>query len=436
MKKYTFSCILFFAILFYSCSDSIINENVVSSDKGQLSLRLSKESMPQNIVLVTAALSRNGFNTITTQMNITSDSTATTQISNLQAGVWLLKVEAKDADDVVKYSGESSIEVFGGINIDVNLSLTPVQNSIGGINITVSWGESLIWIDYVSNPLLSSSGASWDMYGIYNRSMLVEGDTIKMWYCGMGNSSSTHIGYAYSTNGVQWIRNSSPVMYPTPNSWDNLAVTSAGAIMKENGQYRLFSGGWTHSSSNFHIGLATSIDGKNWTKYPNIVLAGTSGWEYKVVPQAVLKINNQYYLYYSGVNYLMTPSYRIGLAISNDGITFTRYNNNPIMEQSLPWELNGIYSPHIYQEDNVFKMIYSNGAATAFGYAYSTDGINWTKKQQPIFTKENTQSGWANASIAYPTIIKYNNSFRIYYSGNKNNSNYYSLGFCYKSTLP
>lgn len=182
----------------------------------------------------------------------------------------------------------------------------------------------------------------------------------------------------------------------------------------------MYYSGWADQYGEWYIGLATSTDGINWSKKPNPVLYPGSDWEYQIASSYVIKINDLYYLYYTSRN---MPFYKIGLAISNDGINFTKYSNNPILTNEMAWEGSGVLYPTIFRENNIFKMIYMNAQGTGFGLAHSVDGINWTKDpQNPFFRKDQTANNWGIANIAYPNVIKVNNDFRVYYSGA---SNYY-----------
>ncbi|MCX8105049.1 MAG: hypothetical protein N3D80_04150, partial [Ignavibacterium album] len=179
----------------------------------------------------------------------------------------------------------------------------------------------------------------------------------------------------------------------------------------------------------WYIGLATSIDGINWIKRPNPVLYSGTGWENQISCNYVLKHEGQYYMFYSGRN--GTHNWKIGLAISNDGINFTRYSGNPILVNELSWEGSGVFNPNIIKENNSYKMVFSDALGRGFGWAYSSDGIHWTKDPiNPFFKRENTVNGWGNVNIAYPNMIKLNNEFRIYYCGASNSPNpIYKIGF-------
>jgi len=78
-------------------------------------------------------------------------------------------------------------------------------------------------------------------------------------------------------------------------------------------------------------------------------------------------------------------------------------------------------------------MVYMNSSGTGFGFAYSSDGMNWTKdNSNPFFTRENTANGWADNKIAYPNLIKTGNETRIYYSGISSPGEFFKIGFVRK----
>ena len=166
----------------------------------------------------------------------------------------------------------------------------------------------------------------------------------------------------------------------------------------------------------WHIGLATSGDGINWTRRPNPVLYADQN-EGKIIIGDVVINDGTYYLYYTSMQY---PDYDIRVAVSQDGINFTKSGNNPVLKAVEPWEGTGILGPTVINENGQFKMIYVNigGQGTDLGMAYSNDGINWTKDPgNPFFNINEVQNNWC-ARITYPFFRKINGQYRIYYTGN------------------
>jgi predicted GH43/DUF377 family glycosyl hydrolase len=251
---------------------------------------------------------------------------------------------------------------------------------------------------------------------------------------GLAAGGVGHIGYAESQNAITWTRPyPEPVLSPgNYGEWDATNVTP-GAIIKVDGIYKMYYGGWADQEGQWSIGLATSSDGIHWNKYPNNpVLKGTSGWEYQISPSSVIQIEGKYYMYYTARNF---PNYSIGLATSSDGINWTRYSGNPILSPTNSWESTGVYNPSIISDNGIFKMVYSNAYPNnALGIATSTNGINWNKSEEnPIFDNQKTTDNWGLGAIGYPFLIKINNEYRIYYSGRLPDSDIYRIGYTYRN---
>jgi predicted GH43/DUF377 family glycosyl hydrolase len=289
------------------------------------------------------------------------------------------------------------------------------------------------WIDYINNPLIVPVGNSYDNLGVSQPVVIYDDGFYKMWYHGLGQVYGepwkTYIHYKESVDGINWNSLPNPVMFPGTNSWDSKSV-SPGAVLKEDGIYKMYYCGYSDEYDSWHVGFATSVNGINWTKHPQPIIYGTYGWEHQIVISSVVKINNSYYLYYTGRN---MPEYKIGVAISSDGINFTKYSGNPILTNDKPWELNGILDGSVINDNGTLKMVYMNSNASGFGFATSTDGLNWIKDGgNPFFTNNNTSNNWADDKIAYPSFFKTNNEYRIYYSGIGDNTIVYKIGMVRK----
>ncbi len=433
MRSLIYIFVIIFPFLIIQCSNQIPNSaNQNGLELGKVSLRIDKQNAPSGVVLVEAYLTREGYDSLYGALNILSSNSADISFDDVAAGDWHLEVDAKDNNGVVLYSGEADMIVQAGILTQVNLVLTPTGLGTGYIYIYVSWGTNNTgWIDFKNNPVLRLSNTYWDFQGVREPKILIENGIYKMWYLGLANSSRSNVGYATSSDGISWTK---PYDYPVlttgqPGSWDETAAI-AGVVMKDSSVYKMYYFGWSDPYGTWNIGLATSTDGINWTKYPSPILYGTTGWETRIAPSSILKINGMYYMYYYSN---LVEDNKIGLATSSDGINWTRYSGNPILEATQPWEGTGIYYPSVMKDSGIYKMIYMN-KGDSFGIATSPDGINWTKEtNNPFFTKENTANKWGDEDIAYPFFMKNGNEYRIYYSGiGVPGSDIYSIGFTSK----
>lgn len=430
MKYLAILLLFLLPILAFTCSDQ--SNLIGNKDSGKILLKIDRANAPSSVTLINATLSSEGYSNITSTLNLLSDSTADLLMDNIPVGTWHLQVDAMNDSMIVLYSGETDVNILAGFVTNITLNLQPTGQSTGSIYIYVTWGgvtsTNYNWIDNQTNPVLVGGNNYYDNYGIAQPVVMYDENKYKMWYYGDAGSAKKYVLYAESENGINWVKHPVPVLSPgNSGSWDSWAV-HPGAIIKENGIYKMYYSGWADQYGEWYIGIATSVDGLNWAKKPDPILSSGSDWEYQIASCFIIKKNDQYYLYYTGRN---IPYYSIGLAISNDGINFTKYSGNPILVNDKPWEGTGVLYPTIYYENNVYKMIYMNAQGTSFGLAQSSDGINWIKDlQNPFFRKDQTANGWGNSNIAYPNVIRVNNDFRVYYSGASNSYNpYYKIGF-------
>lgn len=411
-----------------------LDDSVLSPDtqnkNGNLLLKFDSSSIPSGITDVVAILTRQGFEPISAKMNVNDNSTAEISFYNLTVGIWHLLVEAKDEWNVVKYAGETDVNVIENTITDVYLTLFPTNNGTGIIRIFVNWESnySTPWIDYFDNPVLSPGNSIFESKGVSQAKVYYNGNKYLMWYVGISNSS-VYTLYAESLDGINWTRPiSQPVLSPgIPGSWDSRAV-APGPVIKDGDIYKMYYLGYSDPEGQYQIGLATSPDGKVWQKYSTPVLVGSSNWERQISPHTIIKKDDLYYLYYIGRSNINQD--KIGLALSNDGITWLKYSENPILAATQMWEGTGISWPSIIYDNGIFTMVYMNTSygVNAFGMATSFNGKNWTKlSTNPIFKASYTSNRWAGSDISYPCFLKADNEYRIYYSGWINDG--YSVGF-------
>lgn len=425
-------------LLFSSCQldDSSINSSSTIKD-GSILLKFEPNSIPAGIVNVKATLNRQGFTTITGDLNILSDSTAEISIQYLASGIWHLIVQAKDSLNVVRFSGEADVNILENQVTQVNLTLFPTGTGTGGIHIVVHWGtpNQEQWQDYHSNPILLSSNSFYDYAGVSQCKIIFDNDKYRMYYVGLRDNGVGNILYAESQDGIMWIRpQSQPVLTPGDSiAWDTRGV-GPDAIIKDGNVFKLYYRGTNYAGVS-HVGLATSSDGINFVKHPTPVLYSIQGSENNIGSHSLVKVNGVYYLYYAA-NSGSPATLKIYLATSMDGINWTRYSGNPILVKTQAWEGTGITYASVIYDNNQFKMIYQMYAYkdTAFGSAVSNDGKNWTKlNTNPVFTAKRTFNYWASG-IDYPFLMKAGNEYRLYYSGIKNSPNY-RIGFARRFSL-
>ena len=411
---------IFSISLFLNSCSSDIPVSPTDTQNGDITLNIDRIHKPDNVVSVNAYLIRENFDTLSGSLNLISDTTADITFSEIAAGGWHLKVNAIDEGELVVYTGEADVNILAGRTTQVYLTLEPTGEGYGNIYIYVNWGVSsnTSWIDYENNPIFRVSQIPYFTIGVSQAQIMFDDNKYKMWFMNLYYSGYGDISYAESMDGLSWqIASPNPVFTAgQPGEWDSYSV-GMGYVFKEDGIYYLYYIGTSeHPMYGMRqIGLATSSDGINWTKYPNPILQANYT-EYFMGVHTVIKNDGIYYMYYDSApanNY----EFVINLATSVDGVNWTRYPDNPIISPDQYWEGNSSRYPSVIVENNSFKMVYGNGAQNAVGMAFSSDGINWDKDQgNPFFTLSDVHNGWTS-KISYPFWGKFENHYRLYYTG-------------------
>ena len=161
---------------------------------------------------------------------------------------------------------------------------------------------------------------------VYNPSVILDGSTYKMWYDG-GDA----VGYATSADGITWEKHEEPVLTGSAGAWDEGGVSSSTVIL-EGETYKMWYSGI--GASDYAIGYATSADGITWEKHEEPVLEKEGEWdEYGVFGPSVLYNGEEYEMWYSGIG---ASDYAIGYATSADGIVWEKHEG-PVLEKEGGW---------------------------------------------------------------------------------------------------
>jgi hypothetical protein len=210
--------------------------------------------------------------------------------------------------------------------------------------------------------VLGPTSSGWEAE--INRCTVVKrgSNSYHMWYTGQANGQSK-IGYATSSDGVSWTRvRTTPVLVPD-KPWEKVAVMCPHVIWDETAQiYKMwYSGGDQYEPD--AIGYATSTDGINWTKLAtNPIFASdpATTWEQaKVTACYVLYRDGWYYMFYIGFETVDLA--RIGMARSRDGITnWERYPDNPLIQPDAgAWDSSACYKPSVLLDGSQWKLWYN-----------------------------------------------------------------------------
>lgn len=216
-------------------------------------------------------------------------------------------------------------------------------------------------------------GGSWDDARIRSPSVLYLDGVYHMWYDGY-DGSHRRIGYATSTDGLTWEKyncDGGPVLdLGGSGEWDDHVVGNPSVLYDGAGFHMWYAG---HDGSRWlGIGYATSVDGIVWTKHDGNggpVLERGSGGEWDddgVFSPAVLTTASGYEMWYTGYN---GSHHRIGYAESPDGITWTKWYLNPVLNLGSGGSWDDDYVGH--------PSVYRDGQSNAYLWYSGYDGSHW-----------------------------------------------------------
>lgn len=138
----------------------------------------------------------------------------------------------------------------------------------------------------------------------------------------------------------------------------------------------------------------------------------------------IVDFDNKKFLYYIGWNGEGSIPFRnsTGLAISDDGKTFKKFADGPIMDR-IPNEGYSNTNSWVIYDDQKWKMWYLSGVKWDMHennfrphyhikYAESNDGINWQRNGKIAIDFKNADE-WA---ISRPCVIKEDGIYKMWYS--------------------
>lgn len=117
------------------------------------------------------------------------------------------------------------------------------------------------------------------------------------------------------------------------------------------------------------------------------------------------------------------PVYDLHYAVSKDGIHWEVENDKPcikgkneaIAQPCVVQEGDKYYMWYSYRKTLDYRVNREN--SYRIGYAESEDGINWTRKDEEANITI-SESGWDSEMVEYPYVIKVKDRYLMFYNGN------------------
>jgi hypothetical protein len=148
-------------------------------------------------------------------------------------------------------------------------------------------------------------------------------------------------------------------------------------------------------------------------------------WDEKsVYAPYVKRVGQEYWMWYAGVDKSGRTS--IGLATSKDGLSWTRWKDNPVLTPGEKGTFDdlGVSHPAVLHHGGTFHMWYSGftgGASSSrparsyIAQATSPDGKRWTRSSAPLWYPDKDFEG--NGAAFAPEVVLDGDRVLLFYTG-------------------
>jgi len=172
-----------------------------------------------------------------------------------------------------------------------------------------------------------------------------------------------------------------------------------------------------------HVGLAVKQGSEPWRRYSRAPILPRTDEEYlSLGSSAILREDERWRMWYTCFRRWGRQAgepkheYVIKYAESTDGVHWNRPNIVCIDKAAL--EEYSIGRPSVLRREGLYHMWYSyRGASYRIGYAWSRDGIAWTRRDD-LASIEASGSGWDGESLCYSHVFEWKDALYMLYCGN------------------
>ncbi len=228
------------------------------------------------------------------------------------------------------------------------------------------------------------NGCEYERNGLCAPAAIVRNDTIHLFYQTYGNRERDAICHAWSTDGINFSRNSTnPIFHPT-GDW-NCGRAIDAEVCEYKGKYFLYFASRDKAFERQLLGVATApiytnFNREDWTQAADYsILQPQLPWEGLCIEgPSIAKHNGKLYMFYAG-SYNNVPQ-QIGMAVSDDGINWKRISDQPFLPNGKAgdWNTSESGHPHIFTDnDGSMWLFFQGNNDNGFTWYISRKRILW-----------------------------------------------------------
>jgi predicted GH43/DUF377 family glycosyl hydrolase len=274
------------------------------------------------------------------------------------------------------------------------------------------------------------------------------------------------IGYqsalAVSNDLIHWEHKGIVMGRNMAGQWDSVSTSASWILRESNGLSDLaplkYKGkywmvynsypGFGYESGSAEIGLAycLSEDLLSWHRLSEPVFTWKNGstWDRGgLYNTCLIRHENRFYLFYNAKNTQSPWIEQIGVAVSDDLLTFTRVGSDPVLPVSEGgFDSRFVANPHIVSIEEGWLCFYYgfDGVAAQEGLAFSEDLLHWQK--MGVLLQHGTQGAIDEIHAHKPCMVRWKDTLYHFYCGvgqsheNKLGLHGQSRGICVATNVP
>jgi predicted GH43/DUF377 family glycosyl hydrolase len=178
-------------------------------------------------------------------------------------------------------------------------------------------------------PVIAPEGDGFESAGVFNPAVVRQGGKFVMLYRAQDKSGTSRIGYAESTDGVQWTRRTEPVLSPETTYEKNGGVEDPRLVRIEATYYLTYT---AYNKKDAQLALAASSNLIHWIRKGVILPAHRGRWNVGWTKSGAIldrKVNGHYWMYFMG-DAKDRPD-QTGVAYSDDLVHWTEPLGTPVL---------------------------------------------------------------------------------------------------------